>query len=389
MAHGRPKEGMLRTVIWREGSVSLLDQTRLPTRLVYIRCRKHKDIVKAIKNMVVRGAPAIGVSAAYGLALAASTSKAKRTTELMEELDTAYWELRSTRPTAINLFWGLDRVMNKAKTGTNIQEIKDKVIDEAKKIAQEDIQNNMALGLNGSKLLYDGDVVITHCNAGALATSAYGTALGVIRAAKEAGKSIRVIATETRPVMQGSRLTTFELRHDNIDVTLIPDTAVGHIMSKGGIKCVIVGADRILRTGHVFNKIGTYQIALMAKIHQIPFYVAAPVSSFDFKSNLKDVHIEERHADEVERQVLHAATFGAFHAGKLFCPCYYCIEPQAVYALAPDRDLFVVFLHPVEKTNAILHCAVRIFLAHFFNHGFGLCWQIQDCKCWKRDCSRG
>ena len=175
MAHGRPKERMLRTVIWREGSVSLLDQTRLPTRLVYIRCRKHKDIVKAIKNMVVRGAPAIGISAAFGLALAASNSRAKNPTNLMKELDTAYWELRSTRPTAINLFWGLDRVMNKAKTGTNIQEIKDKVIDEAKKIAQEDIQNNMTLGLNGSKLLYDGDVVITHCNAGALATSAYGS----------------------------------------------------------------------------------------------------------------------------------------------------------------------------------------------------------------------
>jgi methylthioribose-1-phosphate isomerase len=299
MAHGRPKERMLRTVVWREGSVSLLDQTRLPTRLAYIRCRKHKDIVKAIKSMVVRGAPAIGVSAAFGLALAASTSKAKSSIDLMGELDTAYWELRSTRPTAINLFWGLDRVMNKAKTGTNMHDIKDKVIDEAKKIAQEDIQNNMTLGLNGAKLLYDGDVVITHCNAGALATSAYGTALGVIRAAKEAGKSIRVIATETRPVMQGSRLTTFELRHDNIDVTLIPDTAVGHIMSRGGIKCVIVGADRILRTGHVFNKIGTYQIALMARVHQVPFYVAAPLSSFDFKSNLEDVPIEERRADEV------------------------------------------------------------------------------------------
>jgi methylthioribose-1-phosphate isomerase len=299
MAHGRPKERMLRTVVWREGSVSLLDQTRLPTRLAYIRCRKHKDIVKAIKSMVVRGAPAIGVSAAFGLALAASTSKAKSSIDLMGELDTAYWELRSTRPTAINLFWGLDRVMNKAKTGTNMHDIKDKVIDEAKKIAQEDIQNNMTLGLNGANLLYDGDVVITHCNAGALATSAYGTALGVIRAAKEAGKSIRVIATETRPVMQGSRLTTFELRHDNIDVTLIPDTAVGHIMSRGGIKCVIVGADRILRTGHVFNKIGTYQIALMARVHQVPFYVAAPLSSFDFKSNLEDVPIEERRADEV------------------------------------------------------------------------------------------
>ena len=336
MAHGRPKVRMLRTVIWREGSVSLLDQTRLPTRLVYIRCRKHKDIVKAIKYMVVRGAPAFGVSAGYGLALAASASKAKRTTELMEELDTAYWELRSTRPTAINLFWGLDRVMNKAKTGTNVHEIKDKVIDEAKKIAQEDIQNNMTLGLNGSKLLYDGDVVITHCNAGALATSAYGTALGVIRAAKEAGKSIRVIATETRPVMQGSRLTTFELRHDNIDVTLIPDTAVGHIMSKGGIKCVIVGADRILRTGHVFNKIGTYQIALMAKIHQIPFYVAAPISSFDFKSNLKDVHIEERRADEVlkiGRKRIAAKGVAALN------PAFDVTPPELISAIVTEKGI--------------------------------------------------
>ena len=203
MAHGRPEEKMLRTVVWKEGSVSLLDQTKLPTKLVYMRCRKYKDIVNAIKNMVVRGAPAIGVSAAFGLALAASTSKAKNAKDLMKDLDKAYWELRSTRPTAINLFWGLDRVMNRAKTRTNTYEIKDIVIDEAKRIAQEDIQNNMTLGLNGAKLLYDGDVIITHCNAGALATSAYGTALGVIRAAKEAGKSIRVIATETRPVMQG------------------------------------------------------------------------------------------------------------------------------------------------------------------------------------------
>jgi methylthioribose-1-phosphate isomerase len=299
MASAPRKRKMLQTVIWKEGSVSLVDQTRLPARFVYIRCKKHEDIVKAIRNMVVRGAPAIGISAAFGLALAASNSRAKNPTNLMKELDTAYWELRSTRPTAINLFWGLDRVMNKAKTGTNLHEIKDRVISEAKKIAQEDIQNNMAMGLNGAKLLYDGDVVITHCNAGALATSAYGTALGVIRAAKEAGKSVKVIATETRPVMQGSRLTTFELRHDNIDVTLIPDTAVGHIMSKGKIKCVIVGADRILRTGHVFNKIGTYQIALMANIHKVPFYVAAPLSSFDLKSKLEDVPIEERRADEV------------------------------------------------------------------------------------------
>jgi methylthioribose-1-phosphate isomerase len=336
MAHARLKKKMLRTVVWREGSVSLLDQTRLPSRLVYIRCRKHKDIVKAIKNMAVRGAPAIGISAAFGLALAASNSKAKSSIGLMKELDTAYWELRSTRPTAINLFWGLDRVMNKAKTGTNLHEIKDEVISEAKKIAQEDIQNNMTLGLNGAKLLYDGDVVITHCNAGALATSAYGTALGVIRAAKEAGKSIRVIATETRPVMQGSRLTTFELRHDNIDVTLIPDTAVGHIMSKGGIKCVIVGADRILRTGHVFNKIGTYQIALMASIHKVPFYVAAPLSSFDLKSNLEDVPIEERRADEVlkiGRKLVAARGVAALN------PAFDVTPPELVTSIVTEKGI--------------------------------------------------
>jgi methylthioribose-1-phosphate isomerase len=336
MAHGRPEEKMLRTVVWKEGSVSLLDQTRLPTKLVYIRCRKHKDIVNAIKNMVVRGAPAIGVSAAFGLALAASTSKAKNAKDLMKELDKAYWELRSTRPTAINLFWGLDRVMDKAKTGANMYEIKDIVIDEAKRIAQEDIQNNMTLGFNGAKLLYDGDVVITHCNAGALATSAYGTALGVIRAAKEAGKSIRVIATETRPVMQGSRLTTFELRHDNIDVTLIPDTAVGHIMSKGGIKCVIVGADRILRTGHVFNKIGTYQIALMARIHQVPFYVAAPISSFDFKSDLQDVPIEERRAEEVlkiGRKRVAARGVAAFN------PAFDVTPPELISGIVTEKGI--------------------------------------------------
>ncbi len=290
---------MLKTVTWKEGVVTLIDQTKLPAKLLYVKCKTHQDVVKAINYMVVRGAPAIGVSAAFGLALAALNSKANTATGLMSDLNKANHELRSTRPTAINLFWGLDRVMNKARTGTSTQEIKDIVISEAKKIAQEDIRTNMAMGLNGAKLLHDGDVVLTHCNAGALATSAYGTALGVIRAAKKAGKTVRVIATETRPVMQGSRLTAYELHHDNIDVTLISDTAVGHLMSKGWVKCVIVGADRILKSGHVFNKIGTYQIALVAKIHGVPFYVAAPLSTFDLDSNLEDITIEERRSEEV------------------------------------------------------------------------------------------
>lgn len=347
---------MLRTVIWKEGVVSLIDQTKLPTKLIYVKCRKYEDIVKAIRNMVVRGAPAIGISAAFGLALAAVNSKAKTANCLMNELNKAYWELRSTRPTAINLFWGLDRVMDKARTGNNVQEIKNKTIFEAKKIAQEDIQTNMTMGINGAKLLGNGDIVMTHCNAGALATSAYGTALGIIRAAKDAGKTVKVIATETRPVMQGSRLTTYELRHDNIDVTLIPDTAVGHLMSKGGIKCVIVGADRILRSGHVFNKIGTYQIALMAKIHNVPFYVAAPLSTFDFQSNLEDVPIEERRADEVlkigKKRI-------AAKGVRAFNPAFDVTPPELVTGIITERGVLTppFDFHSELLTNEkSLHC---------------------------------
>jgi methylthioribose-1-phosphate isomerase len=354
MARVTRKKQMLKTVIWKKGALSLIDQTKLPTKLTYIKCKKHQDVVKAIRNMAVRGAPAIGITAAFGLALAALNSKAKTTTSLMNELNKAYLDLRSTRPTAINLFWGLERVMNKARTGTKPHEIMDKVVSEAKKIAAEDIQTNTDMGLNGSKLLYDGDVVMTHCNAGALATSAYGTALGVIRAAKEAGKTVKVIATETRPVMQGSRLTTFELHHDNIDVTLISDTAVGHMMSKGGVKCVIVGADRILKTGHVFNKIGTYQIALMAKIHKVPFYVAAPLSTFDLKSNLEDVPIEERGADEVlkiGRKRIAAKGVDAFN------PAFDVTPPELVTGIVTEKGV----LTPPFKFNSELLNGERSF----------------------------
>jgi methylthioribose-1-phosphate isomerase len=330
------KKEMLQTVIWKEDYVLMIDQTRLPSRLVYIKCRKYEDIVRAIKNMVIRGAPAIGIAAAFGLGLAARYSKARTPEGLINNLNIAYSELRSTRPTAVNLFWGLDRVMNKAKTGKNLLEIKDNTISEAKKIAEEDIHNNMTMGLNGSNLLYDGDTVMTHCNAGALATSAYGTALGVIRAAKDAGKMIKVIATETRPVMQGSRLTTYELHHDNIDVTLIPDTAVGHIMSQGSIKCVIVGADRILKSGHVFNKIGTYQIALMAKFHNVPFYVAAPMSTFDFKSSLEDVPIEQRLEDEVLKIGKKRIAAKGVHA---FNPAFDVTPPELISGIITERGV--------------------------------------------------
>jgi methylthioribose-1-phosphate isomerase len=301
MTHGSNGKSLdlLLTVAWKDGSVIMIDQTKLPNKLVYFKCNDFNDVAYAIKNLVIRGAPAIGVAAALGLALSATHSKAKTVSELMSDLDVAFNVLRATRPTAINLFWGLERVIEKAKAGNTVENIRKVILDEALKIAKEDIQNNKQLGINGAKLVEDGDIIMTHCNAGSLATVAYGTALGVIRAAVEAGKRISVIATETRPVMQGSRLTAFELRHDDIDVSLIPDTAVGHMMSHGIIKRVIVGADRVLRTGHVFNKIGTYQVALLANMHQIPFYVAAPLSTFDLESDPDNVIIEERPVEEV------------------------------------------------------------------------------------------
>lgn len=277
----------------------MIDQTRLPNKLVYIRCRNYKEVANAIKNLVVRGAPAIGVTAAFGLALAAIQSNSKTLSELMADLDIAFKILQSTRPTAINLFWALRRVMEKSRGKKSVDEVKNAILDEALKMAKEDIEINKQIGMNGAKLFEDGDVIMTHCNAGSLATAAYGTALGVIRRAKEDGKRLSVIVTETRPVMQGSRLTTFELHHDDIDVSLIPDTAVGYMMFKKVIKRVIVGADRVLRTGHVFNKIGTYQVAIMANIHKVPFYVAAPLSTFDFENTPEDVVIEERSIDEV------------------------------------------------------------------------------------------
>ncbi len=290
---------LLLTVSWKNGSVVLIDQTKLPGKLVHVRCKDYMEVANAIKKLVVRGAPAIGVTAAFGLALAAQASRAKALPELMTDLDTAFKTLRATRPTAVNLFWALERVMEKAKRAKTVEDAKKAILDEALKMSEEDVEANRHMGANGAKMFRDGDVVLTHCNAGSLATVAYGTALGVIRAARESGKRLSVIATETRPVMQGSRLTAFELQHDGIDVSLIPDTAVGHMMAKGAIKRVIVGADRVLRSGHVFNKIGTYQVAILASRHKVPFYVAAPLSTFDFESSPEEVTIEERSVDEV------------------------------------------------------------------------------------------
>ena len=289
----------LRTVEWKDNSVIMIDQTKLPNSLEYVTYNDYNQVADAIRTLVVRGAPAIGVSGAFGLALAALQSDAKEKNQLIQDLEKAKKILFETRPTAINLSWGLEKIMKIAEQGKTVSEIRDTVIVKAKEMAEEDININKRMGKNGAELFQDNDTIMTHCNAGALATVAYGTALGVIRATNESGKNIKVIATETRPVQQGSRLTAFELKHDGIDVSLIPDTAVGYTMANDLVNGVVVGADRILQTGHVFNKIGTYQVATMAKRHNIPFYVAAPLSTFDLENKPEDVIIEQRKSSEV------------------------------------------------------------------------------------------
>ncbi len=289
----------LRTVEWKNNKVVMIDQTKLPNELVFVEYEDFNQVANAIKTLVVRGAPAIGVSGAFGLALAALQSNSTTKEKLISDLEKAKKILFNTRPTAINLGWGLEQIMKVAYAGTSVNQIKTSIINEAKKMAEDDIKINKTMGKHGSVLFDNNDTIMTHCNAGALATVAYGTALGVIRATKEGGKNVKVIATETRPIQQGSRLTAFELKHDGFDVSLIPDTAVGYTMANGLVNKVVVGADRIVRTGHVFNKIGTYQVATMAKQHGIPFYVAAPLSTFDMKNNAQDVIIEMRKGSEV------------------------------------------------------------------------------------------
>ena len=291
----------LKTVEWKSGSVVMIDQTKLPNELVFVTLTDYNQVADAIKTLVIRGAPAIGISGAFGLALAALNSKANSKDELINELKHAKKILFETRPTAVNLKWGLEKIMSVTKYFESVDEIKKSIIETAKQMADDDIKINMAIGKHGSILFNDNDTIMTHCNAGALATVGYGTALGVIRATRDSGKNIKVIATETRPVQQGSRLTAFELKHDGIDVTIIPDTAVGYTMANGLVNKIVVGADRILRTGHVFNKIGTYQVAAIAKQHDIPFYVAAPLSTFDLESDPEDVIIEQRDPSEVTR----------------------------------------------------------------------------------------
>ena len=261
--------------------------------------RECRQVASAIRDMKIRGAPLIGVAAAYALALTAHYSKAKTKKELIEEIEESASLLKKTRPTAVNLFWAVDRIMRKARetTGT-AKTVAKAVVEEANKMADEDVDTNHKMGERGSALLNDGDVILTHCNAGSLATVDYGTALGVIRVAWEQDKKVSVIATETRPKLQGARLTAYELQRDGIPVTLITDGMVGYVMQKRVVNKVIVGADRIVRDA-VINKIGTFGIAVLAHEHKIPFYVAAPTSTFDLAHSASEVVIEERNPEEV------------------------------------------------------------------------------------------
>ncbi|MCL5877560.1 MAG: S-methyl-5-thioribose-1-phosphate isomerase [Candidatus Bathyarchaeota archaeon] len=289
----------MRMIKWQNGTVITPDQTKLPLQEATLEIKTVEQMAEAIKTLRVRGAPLLGAAAGFGVAIAAYRSKAKTTKQLLAELETAGALIKAQRPTAVNLFWGVDRVLGKAKTFSGgVEELKAAVIEEAQKIADEDAAQNRAIGKNGSVLIEDGDTILTHCNAGELATVEYGTALGVIRAAWEGGKKIKVIADETRPLLQGARLTAYELKRDGIPVTLITDNMAAHVMSKGLVDKVIVGADRIVQDA-VFNKIGTYGVAVLAHEHKIPFYVAAPKSTFDLSCKAADVTIEERKPEEV------------------------------------------------------------------------------------------
>ena len=293
---------MIKTLEWTEEGVSFIDQTKLPTEEVYLLARTHQEVADAIRNMVVRGAPAIGVAAAMGIALGARDSKANDLATFRKDLDLICETQRVTRPTAVNLFWAIQRMREKFESLAHLplQQIKDALVKEAQTMHAEDIAANRAMGKNGAVLMPASGGVLTHCNAGALATCGYGTALGVIRSAVEQGKRIHVYADETRPFLQGARLTAWELMADGIPTTVICDNMAASLMRAGKIKAVVVGADRIAANGDFANKIGTYNVAILAKEHGIPFYCAAPWSTIDTATPNGDaIPIEERAAKEV------------------------------------------------------------------------------------------
>jgi len=293
---------MIQTLEWTDSGVRFIDQTKLPTEETYVTCKTYTQVADVIRNMVVRGAPAIGVAAAMGIALGVKNSKAENGGDLKHDFDQICDVIGKTRPTAVNLFWAIKRMRDKFETlrVRPLPQIKQALVEEAQRMHAEDIAANQAMGRHGATLMPSSGGVLTHCNAGALATCGYGTALGVIRAAVEQGKTIHVYADETRPFLQGSRLTAWELMKDGIPTTVISDNMAGAMMNQGKINAIVVGADRIAANGDVANKIGTYSVAVLAREHGIPFYVAAPLSTVDFETpDGSGIPIEQRDGKEV------------------------------------------------------------------------------------------
>jgi len=321
----------VRTIEWKNGEVCLIDQTKLPGKLSLVKCADCECIARAIEGMQIRGAPAIGVAAAMGIALAAEGGRGLELQQLKERLEEASRRLAATRPTARNLFWALQRMEGVWRGASSVDSLVEAAVSEAKAIAEEDVVRCRLIGSHGAALIKDRDCILTHCNAGGLACVEHGTALGVIKSAFGQGKKISVYATETRPLLQGARLTAFELKEAGIPFRLITDNMVGHVMRRGLVNKVVVGADRITREGDVVNKIGTYGIAVLARHHGIPFYVAAPTSTIDLTIGAEEIVIEERGAEEVLR----------------FRRCR--VAPKGAAALNPAFDLT-----PRELVSAIV-----------------------------------
>lgn len=293
---------MVKPFYWENGQLILLDQTKLPWEEVYLPCSSYREVAQAIRQMKLRGAPAIGVAAAYGLVLAANSAKEASQKEFFRRLEAAADELRGTRPTAVNLFWAIERMLRKARQleSQPVEKICQSLLNEAHAVRDEDVTANQAMGKWGATLIENGDTILTHCNAGALATAGYGTAVGVIRRVFEEGKEILVLVAETRPLLQGARLTAWELAKEGIDHQLITDSAAGYFIKKGRINKVLVGADRIAANGDSANKIGTYGLAVLACQHSIPFYVVAPLSTIDISlKSGEEIPIEQRDPEEV------------------------------------------------------------------------------------------
>lgn len=328
----------MRTIDWDKETktIKLIDQTLLPVEYKVIECNNLSSLCEAISSLRVRGAPALGAAGGFGLALTATLSSARTMDSLLNDLEKAGNVIKSTRPTAINLSWAIDRVLQATSDAYDVEGMRDIVIDEALRIAEEDVDTNKKIGKNGAELLEDGDVVMTHCNAGRLACVDWGTALGVVRSAVEDGKDIKVVACETRPLNQGSRLTTWELMQDNIPVTLITDSMSGHVMRKGLINKIIVGADRITEDV-VFNKIGTYTHSVLAAEHEIPFFVAAPTSSFDFEGWEGSVKIEKRDPDEL--RFIGGVQYAPSEV-KVYNPAFDATPMENISAIITENDVF-------------------------------------------------